>query len=788
MPNPAEEVRSVLRRIKRQLLDGVQPDDILVAIRDWSRYATHFETGREEYALPLLLHYESGLDKAPVIAVLIDLLGMAPQFRRRDLLDVLRSPYIDSGLETEQIDRLDRISLQRQFLGGGGAEWLDMVKRAGRSVNGYNDDAQRALWTAEQREKLCLRLSAFFDGVTPAGQAEPVAYVAWLEGLLGAEPLSESPSASSRIARSGFTLDCVARASQHIGGNAEITRRDLAALAGLKRVLRDMAASDDVLRATFGETSKMDWRQFWSDLKHALETTAADPFDRSRAGHVLVTTASEARGLPHRHVYILGLAESLFPAEISEDPLFLDSEREDLQTKGIPLSTQAERIDDQGLFYELISLPRNSLTLSRPTFQAGKVWIESHLWRAVRRVYPQLKVETGSVGAVVKPDEAASGTEALLGVASSLNAQRMDEAKTALRIRNWLRSESAFATQWRRIEVGRRVELGRLSSAPFDRYSGILSRPDLLAQVARSLGSEHVWSASQLKDYGLCGFRFFAKRLLKLEAFEEPETGIDDLQLGQLCHKILEQTYRRIRTAQLEINERNADEALSILDEQATILLNDAPAEIGFHASASWEEEAKLLRKRLAALVKSDFSPASPLNRFGKTRRVMMLERGFRDAEIEMPGNTPPLRVSGIIDRIDWGEDDELVLVDYKTGSGAINRRQMEIGRDFQMLIYVLAMAWAERHTGESRLTGGMFWHLRNLRASGVFSADNEDDQQALESAREHLAVNVRQGRHGQFPVHATELENGKCARYCEFSRLCRMRVTNQFKQTPPVW
>ena len=38
----------------------------------------------------------------------------------------------------------------------------------------------------------------------------------------------------------------------------------------------------------------------------------------------------------------------------------------------------------RGLFYELISLPTESLTLSRPTIQGGKVWLESHLWRAVK--------------------------------------------------------------------------------------------------------------------------------------------------------------------------------------------------------------------------------------------------------------------------------------------------------------------------------------------------------------------------------------------------------------------
>jgi len=787
MPNPAEEVRSVLRRIKRQLLEGVLPDDILVAIRDWNRYATHFETAREEYDLPLLLHFESELRQAPVIAVLIDLLGMAPQFRRRDLLDVLRSPYIDSGLEAEQIDRLDRISMERQFLGGGAADWLDMVNRASRSVNRYNEDAPRAVLTVEQREALFLRLSAFFDGVTPAGRADTGAYVDWLEGLLGDEPLSESPSASSQFARNSFSLNSVALARQHNSGNDEITRRDLAALAGLKRVLRDMAANDDVLRATFGETAETDWRQFWSDLKHALETTVADPFYRSRAGQVLVTTASEARGLPHRHVYILGLAEGVFPAAISEDPFFLDSERENLKENGIQLATQAERIDDQGLFYEIISLPRDSLTLSRPTFQAGKVWIESHLWRAVRRVYPELKVESSAVGSVVDPEEAASGAETLLGVASSMNAKRMDDAKTALRIRNWLRSDAALATQWQRIEAGRRVELGRLSSAPFDRYSGVLANPDLLSEIASRLGHDRVWSATQLKDYGLCGFRFFAKRLLKLEQIEEPEAGFDAARLGSLNHRILEETYREFDAQALKIDEDNLEAALDIFARAAEDILERAPELFNFRATATWQAEKQVLRNRLAAFIRQDFSPESPLSRFGDGRYVHELELHLTDVQIELAAGRRPLRVKGYIDRIDL-IDGKLVVIDYKSGATAISRREMEIGRDFQMMIYMLALRSYIKQMGkETEITGGLFWRLRNLKASGLHVEGNEDDDAAIEMARQHIARNLEAGRAGQFPARATALENGKCARYCEFSRLCRMRVTSQFKQTPPV-
>ena len=774
LPNPAEEVKSVLRKIKRQLLDGVQPDDILVALRDWTRYAAHFETGADDYDLPLLLHYERELKTAPVIAVLIDLLGMAPRFRRRALLDALRSPYIDAGLEAELIDLLDRITIERQFLGGAASDWLETISLAGRPNPRESDDLQFTLLTAPQREALISRLRAFFLGITPPERAPLAAYVSWLEALLGGDP-------------NGFTLNIIERTRPNEETSAEIARRDIAALAGLKRVLRDLLASDAVLRANIGGAPEVDWRRFWSDFKQALETTKADPFDRSRAGHILVTTAAEARGLPHRHVYILGLSEGLFPAEASEDPLFLDSEREDLQARGIPLATQAERIDDQGLFYELISLPRETLTLSRPTFLAGKTWIESHLWRAVRRVYPQLEAETAAVGSVVKAEESASDAETLLGVAAQLNGNDPIEAAPALRIKTWLQLDATRAAQWRRIETGRRVELGRLSDAPFNRFSGVLADRDLLREIARRLGNERIWSASQLKDYGLCGFRFFAKRLLKLEETAEPEAGLDAAQLGSLNHRILEETYREIRQRGLRIDESNLEAARNIFAQAADDILERAPALFNFRATSTWQEEKQVLRNRLAALVKQDFSPDSPLNRFGEARYAHDIELQLNHAKIELAPEESPLRIAGFIDRIDL-VDGKLVVIDYKSGTTAIGRREMEIGRDFQMLVYMLALrSLLKRFGHDVEVAGGLFWHLRNLQASGICVAEDEDDEAALELARQHVARNVRQSRQGQFPALATEMERGKCSRYCEFSHLCRMRVTNRHKPILPA-
>ena len=65
----------------------------------------------------------------------------------------------------------------------------------------------------------------------------------------------------------------------------------------------------------------------------------------------------------------------------------------------------------------------------------------------------------------------------MLGLAAQLQGKDADQVAAARRVRNWLETEPELGEQWRRIEEGRRVELGRLSYSPFDRYSGILSQP-----------------------------------------------------------------------------------------------------------------------------------------------------------------------------------------------------------------------------------------------------------------------------------------------------------------------
>lgn len=787
-PDPAQEAGVVMRRVKRLLLEtDAQPDDMLIALRDWPRYAGHLAALGRAYGVPLALHLGEPLNQNPALIMLLNLLGLHEHdFRRRDLLDVLRSPYFRvPGIEREQIDQLEAIS-QRLLVTGGRTAWLDAVDRAARPIasgEDHDDDDALLLDTA-QVDHLYEHLARFFAQATPPPQASLSQYVRWLGDLIGPDTLDD-PDDENEVELSDYRLHMPAQIRQ--GSAPGIEDRDRAALDELMRLLRSLLAAEDLL-STLGAGRVMTRDLFLLELRTAVDNTA---INRSplRNGQVLVTTVTDARGLPHRHVFIPGLSEGIFPVPPPEDPLYLDSERELLREHGIRLETQAERAADDGLFYELVGLARETLTLSRPTAQDGAPWLPSHLWRAVMAVLSDADdiIQRVQPGAVVAASEVASVDEALLAVADGLNKRVVPFGLPELY--NWLLGQ--HCAPWGRINHARQIEMQRLARRlAHDRYSGRLSDPTLIAWAAAQLGPERMWSASQLNDYGVCGFRFFAKRLLKLDALEEPEEGLNVAKLGTINHEILEGTYRELGERGLGIVPENLDDALAILRDQAGAILDAAPQQLSFAADALWEQEQAVLVRRLEALVRNDFSGQSPV-----TKRLIVGERYpyFQEAPfstdggvpvsipIDIDGQTEALHVRGYIDRMDR-VGDQIILVDYKSGTTPIPVEAMREGRNFQMMLYLRAaeiiLAAIEP---TATVAGGLFWHIRNQKPSGVIKM-NDEGREALEEAEEHIGRYIAAGRRGDFTVQPRKLDNGRCVRYCEFSQLCRVASTSRYK------
>jgi RecB family exonuclease len=753
-PSIHDECAAVMRAVKRRLLDGAPPDSVCIAVRDWVRYADPLRTAAARFGVPIADHYAPAPADSPAIAALLNAISLHREgWLRRPLLDALRSPYLRlRGLDAAAVEQIDLLSRAGLVIGGRD-EWHTALLEARTEADEHDDQDdplagidRAALWTALERA---------FDALTPPPEEDMERYVGWLEGLIGYDAPDPDSAESDEGVHGALRLLEAVRDQE-----SAATRRDMAGLQRLRVVLRGLLMTDR-LAAHIDLPMTHTAESFVDTLIGALER---QPIARTigRDGRVLLTMAGDARGLPHAHVFIVGLAEGVFPTPVGEDALLLDSERADLRAAGIPLPDAAERADDAGLFTSIAGTARVTLTLSRPTVRNAEVWTPSALWTD-SQPDPARTVRL-PIGAPPDIDDAATAHEAALAWTAGVRRG------IAPRI-GWLGGhDMSFARHLARAIA---VERGRISGAAHSPYSGVLADARLIAEVRASVEAR-VWSASALNDYGQCPFRYFAHRLLRLEAIELPEAGMDVRQRGTLMHDILERTYRAL--GGIPIVEDNLERALAILDAQLDDRLPGAPARLGFRRSAAWAGEQTAIRRVLRQLVMSDFSAkAPPESLAGDSPRIAArLEQQFgeRDAPLTLTlDDGLHIRVRGTIDRID-ATDAGLIIIDYKSGSTKIENSEITSGRNVQMLIYIEA---ARKLYPES-IIGGLFWHMPKNKGSGLIDvrAGGDEGEAVLVKGRARLRQHVRAMQHGDFRSRPNRLTQGRCSAHCDFYQLCR--------------
>ena len=797
-PDVEREVCAVLRRVKRLLLDGTSPESVaIIARRIHSRYGGALRETARAYGVPLVVREGMRLQNNPAVTALLSLIDLhALDFPRREVLDTLHSPYIrPPDLAPDQIALLERLSLDQQVVRGR-ATWLDAIADSAAPHPDEDGEIIVTVLDPSAAADLHASLDAHLTRITPPASGTADELTGWVAALLGPDPEAAAEDAADAVAdvvaETAVTepleygthfqvLGCIRAA-----GDGEQITRDILALQEFTRALAGIQAAHDLISED-GEPLVINWADFRAELELAVaRATVVPPGGLSRLGRVLATDVLEARGLPHDHVFILGLSDGEFPMPVPDIALYQEGERLELEVAGIDMQTAVERSDDMSLFYQAVGLARQTLTLSRYTVDnKGTPCPPSAYWSAVRAV---VDVQPGSVeripvGAAPDLDAAATLSEVAVAVAAILSDEHSDI--TALSVHNALLDHPA----WRNVLRGRSIEARREDPlSPFDRHTGILTYPDLIVSAAEHLGPRRVWSASQLNDYGICPFRFFARRLLGLEELKEPEEGLDTQQIGSINHEILELTYRQIGDERLSITPDNRDRALVILEQAAAAVFADAPRRYRFRRSAVWQHEQAEMLRRLRWLVQQDFSaetspfrPVTSRQNRPVAQQVQDLPRaplrqeaafGFGGTPpVEIDGPAGPIRTRGVIDRLDRAGE-YAVVIDYKTGTRPHPVEDMAGGRDVQMMLYLLAARELVQQLDPSLIVvGGLFWHINNRTVSGEVMAGDE----AIELGRAQMHTNILDARAGRFAVQPRKLDGGRCVSYCEFGALCRM-------------
>ncbi len=786
--DPAQETAAVLRHIKQLIVaQKARPDDILIAVRDWTQYGAHFAHYGTEYGLPLLLNYAQSLLEMPFIVALQNVLSLVNHnFERERVLDVLRSPYLNLGavgLTPDDVAILEAKSAESQLIDGKD-EWLKIF---GNVQKWYDDDDDRneddggKSLSSEGKVRLETAVQMLFEGLTPPETATRTEYVKWIVSHIATLAEQEADEVIEATAEQTPRLPLI---NPNIASDApntdaktpllrKIEQRDVDALRAFYRLLKGVLHVEELLKKLMSTEHQLTWEAFWSEITATLKGLRVGETMLMRNGRILITSVSDARGLPHPHVVIVGLAEGLFPAPIPEDMLYLDSERKAFQQAGIRLELQSERAADDSLFYELIGSASRSLILSRPTLKEGKPWNESHLWREIRRVAGgKENTKTYSIGNVTPLEEASSLQDVLLALAEEAN----NPTPSTLFGSQLAWFNVYHPRLWAQVKQGRTLETQRANrNEPFNRYSGVIQNKALRQQIATAVQNK-AFSATALKQLSQCAYGYFAKYMLHLTPLETPQMGLNKMIQGSVLHEILHQVYGAIKSENLEIHPDNLLRAEQIMYSKLPDIFESAPTKFKFAISPLWIKEQGVFVDIVERVLKADFADNSPF------AMGLMGERTIEALEQELPKNKEirirlgdkDVKLTGFIDRIDR-VGDKRVIIDYKLNT-VPKQSEIDSGDNFQMMVYLLLAQEAYGDVEE-----GLFYSLkRDTDAKDKTLTVSPASQATTQDTAARLIDFAEQAK---FPTKAKKLEeNIKCSSFCELYQLCRLSTTSPYK------
>jgi probable DNA repair protein len=274
---------------------------------------------------------------------------------------------------------------------------------------------------------------------------------------------------------------------------------------------------------------------------------------------------------------------------------------------------------------------------------------------------------------------------------------------------------------------------------------------------------------SIFKDQAACPFRAFARHRLFAESLEEPVSGLDAAERGNLVHKVLEAFWQQ--TNDLQTLNQLSDESLQ--SRVAEIVTAIIAAEARDYPQIFTERFAQLERNRLIKLVCAwlDFERSRPPFSVAALEAEQLFAIG--GVEVRMKA-----------DRIDRLESGGEMIIDYKTGKTSVNDWFGERPNEPQLPLYALAQGGSVAAITFASLRPERCTFQGVSRDEGVAKGISQSkidwgvQQGVWRDALTNLAKEFRQGRAVVDPK-----EGNKTCQFCDLGPLCRI---NELKGEAP--
>jgi ATP-dependent helicase/nuclease subunit B len=770
------EVRLLAARIKRLLLDGIAPAEIVVAIRDLDGYAGLIDEVFTAAGIPFVCEAGSPLARLAPFKFLVNALALEIEdwpFRR--ILALLDSGlFRPTWIELAGGDAIRDVAseLRRRELDSGRARILASLEQTftTRKARNAAEEATPGQHTIRRAWRLLRKLSE-----TTSGLRQSHDLAGW------------SATVATLIRELGFDREILDDTSPEPGRHlGEI-------LAG---ILFDAARADQMTGAGPAELTPA---EFLRELTDLFERQRLPPGQREE-GRVRILSAEQARNLDIPCLFLSGLTESSFPRHRRDDCLYGEGERQELNRHGLSLGHRALRAQEELLlFYGIVTRARRQLVLTYPVVTSdGQPLSPSPYLSAVRELFdrralcPALEEQ---LDPVPQADRVLSSADVRVRGMSEALAGRPGLFRAVC-------ADPQLASAALNSVAAVEMNVCRFHTPGFTRYEGMLVNAHNIEQLRRRFSAEHEFSATQLEAYARCPFRFLLSQVLTIESPASPEIETDFGRRGTLVHDVLADLHRTLfeqpETAGFA---REAAHGEAV----ATLFQRLLEKKLHEHAGASRVHEALLqIERRLlaewgvaygrqwddyVARLPPDCEvpplPARFETAFGSTR-IGAAQTADQPDPLVIGSGADKVRIGGRIDRIDVGRtagSAVFAVIDYKTGAHRKSQHDtLESGRWLQVALYTLAVVRLELVGAGARPWQMGYWHIRQTGfAPDVGRSKSGEPWQPLDDAvweslvetLEHIIPRLATGiRAGRFPVYNADPD---CTAGCPYNTVCRV-------------
>ncbi len=702
------EVEMIAREIRKVVRDEhLHFSDIAVILRRIGEYEGIIRTVFRDFQIPVEIHERERLRDAPLARTLASFFRiLLEDWKREDLFNFLKSGYVEK--DYHEVCSLEIRGLALGIISG------------------------RKRWLEELGNPLFEKIVQFQKRAE--GEQTMKEWIHFTEEVMEDFGLTRIPPVFE-----------------------ENARRDFATLKRLRNLLEEIRRTS----VSWGNPHKT-FETFARELLALIEVDLFSLHERDK-NRVQVYDISLARQKEYRVVFLAGLLEKYFPAEIREDPILSDEER---RTAGL-----AERLPRQALeryfFYLGLTRAREKVILSYPRFDLeGREALPSFYGGEVQKLFkePLPKIYYPVSQTLPRLEEVVEERE----IEAHLIQQLFDRRRAPAR------KERAFTLSLYNRFVDKPSFRTLLSRILFNPSAHIETE----AVKANFLPRGGIFRPTGLEAYGRCSYRYFASEILHLE---EKEEGIDPKQVGILLHDVLENYWReRVEKGRKELGELEQAKAFVIRHLQELLEKEPLAGERAYRI----ELKKAQMQEWLCHMVEKEIEEGSPLEPLHP--RYFEFKFGINPKEVGYlklyDAYHEDILLRGKIDRIDVDPSGKYALViDYKTG-GTFQRQSLEFGTALQLPLYLMAI---QQHLKLKPL-GGEIYQISSAESKGFYlkqaleetgaetasrSIFNQKDFDAILERAVRFSRKFAQGiTRGEIEVRPRE-----CDDHCPYSSVCRI-------------